>query len=55
LGRKAAPDGATIEVSRVADSVVVVVRCTVRGPGGLFDKLPGVDVHARAVAVEEDP
>ena len=53
LGRRVAPDGARITVHEDADTVVVRVRSEVRGPGGLFGFLPGVDVHAEAVAARE--
>ena len=53
LGRRVAPDGARITVHEDADTVVVRVRSEVRGPGGLFGFLPGVDVQAEAVAARE--
>ncbi len=53
LGRRVAPDGATVTVQEEGDSVVVRVRATVRGPRGLFAFVPGVDVHAEAVAAQE--
>jgi hypothetical protein len=40
-------------VSSQGDSVVVSVRADVRGPGGLFQFLPGLPVTARAVAAKE--
>ena len=55
LGRQAAPDGATIEITRGSGSVAVVVTSTVRGPGGLFGGLPGVEIRACAVAATESP
>ena len=53
LGRRVAPDGSRITVREDGDTVVVHVRARVRGPGGLFGFLPGVDVHAEAVAARE--
>ena len=55
LGRRAAPEGARIEVSHSATEVVVVVTSTVHGPGGLLSGMPAVDVQARAVAAKEGP
>ena len=43
LGRRVAPDGATVACRTTATTVVVRVRATVRGPQGLFAFLPGVD------------
>jgi hypothetical protein len=53
LGRRVAPEGSRVEVRDDADTVVVRVRAEVRGPTGLFGFLPGVDVHAEAVAARE--
>ena len=53
LGHRVAPDGASVTVQQDGDTVVVRVRATVRGPEGLFAFLPGVDVHAEAVAARE--
>ena len=53
LGRRVAPDGATVTVQQDGDTVVVRVRATVRGPHGLLAFLPGVDVQAEAVAAQE--
>ena len=53
LGRRVAPDGARIQVSRRGGTVVVRVEAPVRGPGGLFGFLPAVVVDAEAVAAEE--
>ncbi len=53
LGRRVAPAGARIAVRQDGDTVVVRVVSPVRGPGGLFSFLPGVDVHAEAVAARE--
>lgn len=54
LGRKVAPDGATVTLTRSPDRVRVVASGEVRGPGGLFDFLPGVTVRAEAVAAAEE-
>jgi len=53
LATRIAPPGATVSVGGGSDRVEVVTRAVVRGPGGLFDVLPGVEVSARAVAVRE--
>jgi Flp pilus assembly protein TadG len=53
LGRRVAPAGATVTVHEEGDTVVVRVRATVRGPEGLFAFVPGVAVHAEAVAARE--
>jgi Flp pilus assembly protein TadG len=49
-----APGGSEISVSTGDGRVVVRVRATVRGPGGLFDALPGAEVSAEAVALAEE-
>ena len=54
-GRRVAPDGASIRLSRHRGTVVVDVAAPVRGPGGLLGFLPGVTVHARSVAATESP
>lgn len=53
LGRRVAPQGATVTVRDEGDSVVARVRATVRGPRGLLHLVPGVDVDAEAVAARE--
>ena len=45
--------GARIDVRQGADEVHVTVVAEVKGPGGLFDFLPGLDVRAEAVAARE--
>ena len=55
LGRRVAPEGSRIEVSRAGGRVVVVVSADSRGPGGLFGSLPLVRIRAEAVAAAEDP
>jgi hypothetical protein len=53
LGRRVAPAGAEVEVTSSGETVTVAVSAAVDGPGGLFDFLPAVRVHADAVAVAE--
>lgn len=53
LGRRVAPDGATVRVSRGADEVVVRVSAPVRGPGGVLGWLGPAVVSSRAVAAQE--
>jgi len=56
VGERVAPDGVRVAVHTQAGRVVVSAAGNVPGPGGLFGFLPGVDVHAEAVAVaEEEP
>jgi hypothetical protein len=45
--------GTVVSVSAASDQVVVTAHADVAGPGGLFGFLPGVRVHARAVAAME--
>jgi Flp pilus assembly protein TadG len=54
-GERVAPEGSTVTASRVGDEVRVTVTGSVRGPGGLFERLPAPHVHAEAVAVSELP
>ncbi len=53
LGLRVAPAGSHIEVQVEGDTVVARVHAKVRGPGGVLDLLPAVDVHAEAVAALE--
>ena len=53
LGRRVAPQGSTISVQERDGTLVVTVAAEVRGPGGLFRFLPGVEVDAEAVAAKE--
>ncbi|MEI5676151.1 MULTISPECIES: TadE family type IV pilus minor pilin [Nocardioides] len=53
-GRRVAPAGATVTLSRSGDEVRVVASGEVHGPGGLFGFLPGVTVRAEAVAAAEE-
>jgi hypothetical protein len=55
LGRRVAPDDARITVHEGQGEVRVRVVAEVRGPGGLFDFMPGVEVDAEAVAATEAP
>jgi hypothetical protein len=55
LGRRVAPDGAGITVHEEPGAVRVHVVAEVRGPGGVFAFLPGVDVDAEAVTAKEEP
>lgn len=55
LGRRVAPDGTRFVVSHQGGAggvelVSVAASVQVRGPGGLFSFLPGVDVDSTAVA-----
>ncbi|QYJ03127.1 pilus assembly protein [Nocardioides panacisoli] len=54
LGERVAPDGVSVEVEAGGARVVARASGRVRGPGGLFDFLPGAEVSAEAVAVAED-
>jgi hypothetical protein len=49
-----APPGAAVTVAVAEEQVVVDASAMVSGPGGLFEWLPEVRVHARAVAVSEE-
>jgi Flp pilus assembly protein TadG len=53
LGRRVAPDGSRISVSRSGGAVVARVSSPVRGPAGLFGRLADFHVTAEAVAAEE--
>jgi len=53
LGRRVAPDRAAITVHEEPGAVRVHVVAEVRGPGGLFASIPGVEVDADAVAAKE--
>jgi len=55
LGRRVAPAGAGITVHEEPGAVRVRVVAEVRGPGGVFAFLPGVDVDAEAVTAKEEP
>jgi hypothetical protein len=55
LGRRVAPDGTRFTVHEGPGEVRVRVVAEVRGPGGLFDFMPGVEVDAEAVTAKEAP
>ena len=55
LGRRVAPPGSTVTVSRSGAEVRVTVTAAVAGPGGLFSHLPAPTVRAEAVAAQEQP
>jgi hypothetical protein len=52
-GRQVAPAGARISLRHDAQQVEVTVSARVRGPGGLFAHVPGLEVSSHAVAAEE--
>lgn len=52
-GRAVAPAGARFAIDRSGGQVSVAVEAEVKGPGGLFSFLPGVQVRSTALAVEE--
>ena len=53
LARRVAPTGSAVDVRTNPRSVILTVTVRVRGPGGVFDFLPGVTVHGRAEAATE--
>jgi TadE-like protein len=53
-GLRVAPEGSRIEVSRGGGEVRVIVTGRVEGPGGLFARMPSPDLHAEAVAADEE-
>jgi hypothetical protein len=53
LGHRVAPADAGISIDDQPGEVRVHVVAEVRGPGGLFAFLPGVEVEAEAVAARE--
>jgi hypothetical protein len=55
LGRRVAPGDTRITVHEGRGEVRVRVVSEVRGPGGLFDFLPGVEVGSEAVSAKEVP
>jgi hypothetical protein len=56
LGARIAPEGARIAVTRSGDRFTVAAVGPVKGPGGLFDFVPEVQLRAESVAlVEEAP
>jgi len=53
-GEAVGPAGTRVTVAVDGDTVVATATARVRGPGGLFRWLPGVDLEARAVALTEE-
>lgn len=53
LGRRVAPEGSRISVSRGDDTVVVTISSPVNGPAGLFGAWATLRVKAEAVAAQE--
>lgn len=53
-GLAVAPGGSRVTIGRSGAQVRVVATGHVRGPGGLFAFLPGVELRAEAVAASED-
>jgi hypothetical protein len=53
LGLRVAPPGSRVSVTRGAGRVSARAAGEVAGPGGLFAFVPGVTVHAEAVAALE--
>lgn len=53
-GVQVGPAGTRVSVQAGGGRVIATARARVDGPGGLFGFLPGVTVHARAVAAVED-
>ena len=52
-GERVVPPGGQVTVSRAGSQVIASATAEIAGPGGLFDFLPGVMVHAEAVAADE--
>lgn len=52
-GLEVAPPGSTITVHTVGDRVTVTASARAEGPGGALAALPGVTLHAEAVAALE--
>ena len=53
-GLQVAPPGSRMQVSRGDGQVRVVVTGRVEGPGGLLAGLPAPELHAEAVAADEE-
>ncbi|HEY0951853.1 TadE family type IV pilus minor pilin, partial [Nocardioides sp.] len=53
-GEQVAPAGSRVAVHDRGGEVTVEVVGQVRGPGGLFGRLPAVTVSAQAVAAAEE-
>lgn len=54
VARRIAPDGARVRVRRQGETLTVITSARVRGPGGLFEALPGVTLTSEAVALTEE-
>jgi hypothetical protein len=52
-GREVGPGGTSIAVTHQGGQLSATASAEVHGPGGLFGFLPGVRLHAVAVAAEE--
>lgn len=52
-GQRVAPPGSSVTLGRSGGEVVAEASGRVRGPGGLFDFLPAVQVSATAHALDE--
>lgn len=52
-GRHVGPDGTSIAVTHSGAQLTASASAEIHGPGGLFGFLPGVRLHAVAVAAEE--
>ncbi|MCD4532715.1 pilus assembly protein [Nocardioides sp. cx-169] len=53
-GERVAVPGSTVSLSRRDGTVVAVASGRVEGPGALFEFLPGAQVRAEAVALDEE-
>lgn len=53
LAQRAAP-GVAMSFSREGDRIVVRAQRTVEGPGGIFAAVPGAQVEAESVALDEE-
>ena len=53
-GLRVAPEGSRIQVSRGAGEIQVTVTGRAEGPAGLFAGMPSPELHAVAVAADEE-
>lgn len=53
-GQEVGPPGTQVRVSAGDTEVVATATARVSGPGGLFGWMPGITLHARAVATTEE-
>lgn len=53
-GEEVGPPGTRVRVSAGDTDVVATATAPVSGPGGLFGWMPGITLHARAVATTEE-